>query len=144
MNQRPTQFTRFHVMSALALAALGVYLVVLFNIQVVHHEDYLALQIPDGLPHRPLRHPHLLGPIGFNDAVSRFQLSGKNRVPNGRPDLFPKDLSMGRLHFSCHALSPLPLPANGDFLIIIRCRALDVKHSRLFPRSSQDCIRFFS
>ena len=43
MNQRPTQFTRFHVMSALALAALGVYLVVLFNIQVVHHEDYLAL-----------------------------------------------------------------------------------------------------
>ena len=41
MNQRPTQFTRFHVMSALALAALGVYLVVLFNIQVVHHEDYL-------------------------------------------------------------------------------------------------------
>ena len=43
MNQRPTQFTRFHVMSALALAALGVYLVVLFNIQVVHHADYLAL-----------------------------------------------------------------------------------------------------
>ena len=43
MNQRPTQFTRFHVMSVLALAALGVYLVVLFNIQVVHHEDYLAL-----------------------------------------------------------------------------------------------------
>ena len=43
MNQRPTQFTRFHVMSALVLAALGVYLVVLFNIQVVHHEDYLAL-----------------------------------------------------------------------------------------------------
>ena len=42
MNQRPTQFTRFRVMSALALAALGVYLVVLFNIQVVHHDDYLA------------------------------------------------------------------------------------------------------
>ena len=45
MNQRPTQFTRFHVMSVLALAALGVYLVVLFNIQVVHHEDYLAQSI---------------------------------------------------------------------------------------------------
>ena len=45
MNQRPTQFTRFRVMSALALAALGVYLVVLFNIQVVHHDDYLAQSI---------------------------------------------------------------------------------------------------
>lgn len=42
MNQQPTQFNRFRVMSALALAVLGVYLVVLFNIQVVHHDDYLA------------------------------------------------------------------------------------------------------
>ena len=39
MNQQPTQFNRFRVMSALALAVLGVYLVVLFNIQVVHHDD---------------------------------------------------------------------------------------------------------
>ena len=42
MNQQPTQFNRFRVISALALAVLGVYLVVLFNIQVVHHADYLA------------------------------------------------------------------------------------------------------
>lgn len=42
MNQRPTQITRFHIIAALSLALLCVYLVVLFNIQVVHHEDYLA------------------------------------------------------------------------------------------------------
>lgn len=42
MNQQPDQFNRFRVLSALSLAVLGIYLVVLFNIQVVHHEDYLA------------------------------------------------------------------------------------------------------
>ena len=42
MNQRPTQFTRFRVMSGIAIAVLGIYLLVLFNIQIVHHEDYLA------------------------------------------------------------------------------------------------------
>ena len=46
MNQRPTQITRFHIIAALSLALLCVYLVVLFNIQVVHHEDYLA-RTPD-------------------------------------------------------------------------------------------------
>ena len=45
MNQRPTQITRFHIIAALSLALLCVYLVVLFNIQVVHHEDYLAQSI---------------------------------------------------------------------------------------------------
>lgn len=43
MNQRPTQLTRFRVMSMIALVLLGIYLLVLFNIQIVHHEDYLAL-----------------------------------------------------------------------------------------------------
>ena len=42
MNQPPPQLNRFRVMSAMALAVLGIYLVVLFNTQVVHHEDYLA------------------------------------------------------------------------------------------------------
>ena len=41
MNQH-TQSNRFRVMSVMALAVLGVYLLVLFNTQVVHHEDYLA------------------------------------------------------------------------------------------------------
>lgn len=45
MNQRPSQLTRFRVMAAMSLALLCVYLVVLFNIQVVHHEDYLAQSI---------------------------------------------------------------------------------------------------
>ena len=45
MNQRPTPITRFHIIAALSLALLCVYLVVLFNIQVVHHEDYLAQSI---------------------------------------------------------------------------------------------------
>lgn len=45
MNQRPTQITRFHIIAALSLALLCVYLVVLFNIQVVHHEDYLVQSI---------------------------------------------------------------------------------------------------
>ena len=45
MNQRPTQITRFHIIAALSLALLCVYLVVLFNIQVVHHKDYLAQSI---------------------------------------------------------------------------------------------------
>ena len=45
MNQRPTQITRFHIIAALSLALLCVYLAVLFNIQVVHHEDYLAQSI---------------------------------------------------------------------------------------------------
>ena len=39
MNQQPDQFNRFRVLAALALAVLAVYLVVLFNIQVVHHQD---------------------------------------------------------------------------------------------------------
>ena len=38
MNQRPSQLTRFRVMVAMALAVLAIYLVVLFNTQVVHHE----------------------------------------------------------------------------------------------------------
>lgn len=42
MNQPPPQLNRFRVMSAMAVAVLGIYLVVLFNTQVVHHEDYLA------------------------------------------------------------------------------------------------------
>lgn len=45
MNQRPSQLTRFRVMAAMALAVLAIYLVVLFNTQVVHHEDYLAQSI---------------------------------------------------------------------------------------------------
>ena len=45
MNQRPTQITRFHIIAALSLALLCVYLLVLFNIQVVHHEEYLAQSI---------------------------------------------------------------------------------------------------
>ena len=44
MNQRPSQLTRFRVMAAMALAVLAIYLVVLFNTQVVHHEEYLATQ----------------------------------------------------------------------------------------------------
>ena len=45
MNQRPSQLTRFRVMAAMALAVLAIYLVVLFNTQVVHHEEYLAKSI---------------------------------------------------------------------------------------------------
>lgn len=45
MNQRPSQLTRFRVMAAMALAVLAIYLVVLFNTQVVHHEEYLAQSI---------------------------------------------------------------------------------------------------
>ena len=45
MNQRPSQLTRFLVMAAMALAVLAIYLVVLFNTQVVHHEEYLAKSI---------------------------------------------------------------------------------------------------
>lgn len=45
MNQRPSQLTRFRVMVAMALAVLAIYLVVLFNTQVVHHEEYLAKSI---------------------------------------------------------------------------------------------------
>ena len=45
MNQRPSQLTRFRVMAAMALAVLAMYLVVLFNTQVVHHEEYLAKSI---------------------------------------------------------------------------------------------------
>ena len=45
MNQSPSQLTRFRILSALALVLLAVYLLVLFNIQVVHHEDYLAQSI---------------------------------------------------------------------------------------------------
>ena len=45
MNQLPSQLTRFRVMAAMALAVLAIYLVVLFNTQVVHHEEYLAKSI---------------------------------------------------------------------------------------------------
>ena len=45
MNQRPSQLTRFRVMAAMALVVLAIYLVVLFNTQVVHHEEYLAKSI---------------------------------------------------------------------------------------------------
>ena len=45
MNQRPSQLTRFGVMAAMAVAVLAIYLVVLFNTQVVHHEEYLAKSI---------------------------------------------------------------------------------------------------
>lgn len=45
MNQGPSQLTRFRVMAAMALAVLAIYLVVLFNTQVVHHEEYLAKSI---------------------------------------------------------------------------------------------------
>lgn len=45
MNQRPSQLTRFRVMAAMALAVLAIYLVILFNTQVVHHEEYLAKSI---------------------------------------------------------------------------------------------------
>ena len=45
MNQRPSQLTRFRVMAAMALAVLAIYLVVHFNTQVVHHEEYLAKSI---------------------------------------------------------------------------------------------------
>ena len=45
MNQRPSQLTRFRVMVAMALAVLAIYLVVLFNTQVVHHEEYLSKSI---------------------------------------------------------------------------------------------------
>ena len=45
MNLRPSQLTRFRVMAAMALAVLAIYLVVLFNTQVVHHEEYLAKSI---------------------------------------------------------------------------------------------------
>ena len=45
MNQRPSQLTRFRVMAAMALAVLAIYLVVLFNTQVVHHEEYQAKSI---------------------------------------------------------------------------------------------------
>lgn len=45
MNQRPTQFTRFRVMSALALPRWASIWWMLFNIQVVHHDDYLAQSI---------------------------------------------------------------------------------------------------
>lgn len=74
MNQQPTQFNRFRVMSALALAVLGVYLVVLFNIQVVHHDDYLAqstqaiarvedVKASRGHHHRPFRPDAGLQPV---------------------------------------------------------------------------------
>ena len=45
MNLRPSQLTRFRVMAAMALVVLAIYLVVLFNTQVVHHEEYLAKSI---------------------------------------------------------------------------------------------------
>ncbi len=54
-----------------------------------------GLQVPDGLPHGALGHPQLLGPIGLDDPVPRIQLSGKNRLPDGVPDLLPKHLPVG-------------------------------------------------
>ena len=62
MNQRPSQLTRFRVMAAMALAVLAIYLVVLFNTQVVHHEEYLAKSIQTIIRPDPCDQPIHLQP----------------------------------------------------------------------------------
>ena len=45
MKQKQNGICLLYTSAAMALAVLAIYLVVLFNTQVVHHEEYLAKSI---------------------------------------------------------------------------------------------------